>query len=429
MKNLFYNQFDQERFPETTTPEAEYRTRFQIERDRIIFSPPFRSLQSKTQVFQSGKYDFYRTRLTHSIEVAKIARSICDYLRATSPLLSEDFYIDADLAEVVGLSHDLGHPPFGHIGERKLNQVMAPYGGFEGNAQTLRLLTQLIYQRPGKTEGIAPTRAFIDGVMKYKALQSECILQDTNNNSIYPENHFIYDEQINWRNIVFYDQDLSAPKKELNQIKSIECQIMDWADDTAYSLHDIVDGISARYISLKSLHQWAANQTLSNDAQNLIDKLSQVIVEDRVESYFGSRVGHFIHAVSLHKSENPLTKHTNRHSFLIKIDPAIQAECKLYKKIATQLIFRSPQLQQIEFKGGQIIEQLFQALSEHSIQHRSTSLELLPKHIHTLIEKEPNETGKYRRLCDYVSSMTDAQAIRTYKRLFDPDFGSIAELL
>ena len=178
MKNQFYNAFDLERFDHKPSPQDDYRNAFQIERDRVIFSYPFRKLQSKTQVFQSGEYDFYRTRLTHSIEVAKICRSICEFLKTRSPLLSQDFFIDPDLTEAIGLAHDLGHPPFGHIGERRLNHITQTQGGFEGNAQTLRILTELIYQRPQKKQGIAPTRAFLDGVMKYKALHSECIQKD-----------------------------------------------------------------------------------------------------------------------------------------------------------------------------------------------------------------------------------------------------------
>ena len=125
MQNSFYNDFDEQRFPDTSLPESEYRNAFQIERDRIIFAYPFRKLQSKTQVFQSGEYDFYRTRLTHSIEVAKIGRSICHFLQCSSPHLSHDFHVDPDLTEAICLAHDLGHPPFGHIGERKLNELMA----------------------------------------------------------------------------------------------------------------------------------------------------------------------------------------------------------------------------------------------------------------------------------------------------------------
>ena len=145
MNNDFYKDYDLERFNESTRDE-DYRTEFQIDRDRIIHSSEFRRLQGKTQVFLPGEYDFYRTRLTHSIEVAQIGRSICNYLKKTDHRLNENFFIDADLVEAACLTHDLGHPPFGHAGERTLNKLMQPYGGFEGNAQTLRLLTKIFYK-------------------------------------------------------------------------------------------------------------------------------------------------------------------------------------------------------------------------------------------------------------------------------------------
>ncbi|MGB0289753.1 MAG: dGTP triphosphohydrolase, partial [Opitutales bacterium] len=338
MSNNFYNDFDLERFPPTDISDTDYRNPFQVERDRIIFSYPFRRLQSKTQVFQSGEYDFYRTRLTHSIEVAKISRSICEYLRVRSPLLREDFYIDADLTEAIGLAHDLGHPPFGHIGERKLNELMADSGGFEGNAQTLRILTELIYERPGRTMGIAPTRAFLDGVMKYKALQSEWITRD----GTPPKNHFIYDEQVNWRDTILNRGELPAELQEpktLNQFKSIECQIMDWADDTAYSLHDIVDGIHARYLTIGSIAEWAANQNLSETEETLLETLRTVIRENRYEPYFGARIGHFVHACSLTPRSGTLSEQTNRHALQLEIAPEVITESELYKSLALDLIF------------------------------------------------------------------------------------------
>lgn len=432
MHNEFYNAFDLERFPEKTPPEGEYRNAFQIERDRIIFSYPFRRLQSKTQVFQSGEYDFYRTRLTHSIEVAKICRSICEYLRASSDLLNEKFYIDPDLTEAIGLAHDLGHPPFGHIGERRLNELMAPHGGFEGNAQTLRILTELIYQRPGSTEGIAPTRAFLDGVMKYKALQSECIKEKDDGFLTYPENHFIYEDQVACRQVIFDNQIIPPELKSahaLNNFKSIECQVMDWADDTAYSLNDIVDGIHARYIAPGTLTEWANTQELTPAENELVEKLCEVIREERYESYFGWRVGKFVNACSLSPREGFLSERTHRHAFDLNIDPALKAESKLYKKIALDLIFRSPQLQQIEFKGGYILERLFKALCESCIHTNGRALQILPRSEQRLLAETPNTEARYRRLCDYIAGLTDDLAIRTYKRLYDPDFGSIAELL
>jgi len=169
MTNRFYGAFDSETFggPRKT----DYRNAFQIDRDRIIHAHAFRKLQSKTQVFLSGEYDFYRTRLTHSMEVAQIGRSICQYLRTVGKPLRDDFHIDADLVEAVCLSHDLGHPPFGHSGERTLQELMAGWGGFEGNAQTLHLLIETMYQERSGVHGMQPTRALLDGVLPQEAEQ------------------------------------------------------------------------------------------------------------------------------------------------------------------------------------------------------------------------------------------------------------------
>ncbi|MBP9913892.1 MAG: dNTP triphosphohydrolase, partial [Opitutaceae bacterium] len=161
MENRFYNAFDAEPFGGNRKPD--YRNAFQIDRDRIIHAHAFRKLQSKTQVFLSGEYDFYRTRLTHSIEVSQIGRSICYYLRTRGGPLKNDFYIDSDLVEAVCLAHDLGHPPFGHSGERTLQELMGQWGGFEGNAQTLHLLTETIFQNESGVRGMRPTRALLDG--------------------------------------------------------------------------------------------------------------------------------------------------------------------------------------------------------------------------------------------------------------------------
>jgi dGTPase len=305
---------------------------------------------------------------------------------------------------------------------------MSQHGGFEGNGQTLRILTELIYERPGRTKGIAPTRAFLDGVMKYKATQGDWFAQT----SKAPHNHFIYDDQALWRNQVFgqdYTPDELSTPKALNKFKSIECQIMDWADDTAYSLHDIVDGIHARYISVGSLTEWAAQQSLDCEQHALIDTLCKKIKSNSYEPYFGSKVGTFVHACTLKKRAGFLSEKTNRHAFDLEIDQATKDESALYKKIALDLIFRSTQLQQIEFKGGYILERMFSALAEHCTNPKSKGLNLLPVSVQELIEQEPNEAGRYRRLCDYTAGLTDALAVRTYKRLFNADFGSIAELL
>ena len=428
MTNRFYQPFDLETL-EPDRSRSDHRSAFQVDRDRILFSYAFRRLQSKTQVFQSGQYDFYRTRLTHSIEVARIGRSICDFLKADedSPL-EDDFFIDPDLVEAVGLAHDLGHPPFGHIGERKLHQLMRGHGGFEGNAQTLRILAEIIYERKDTPQGMNPTRAFLDGILKYKTLYSEMTSGGDIDRIEYPENHFIYDEQARLREFVLGidGKDLSEADN-LNNLQSIECQIMDWADDTAYSLHDIADGIKAGFITPSALEGWAVNNENSNVQSTALKELIKTIKDGYIESHFAIKIGAFIRAVSLEERQNALSASTHRHSYILRIDPAVKDECLLYKNLAYEIIFESPQIQQIEFKGGYILDKLFEAFSRNYVDGANRTLKILPQPVDGWINRADG-TAKVRLICDHLAGMTDGLAIRAYKRLYDPEFGSIVDL-
>ena len=426
MKNSFYQAFDYEHIETRPTDPDDHRNPFQIDRDRVVFSPTFRRLQSKTQVFQSGEYDFYRTRLTHTIEVAHIARSITDYLNDNSPEFTSDFKIDTDLVEAVGLAHDLGHPPFGHIGERKLNELMHLHGGFEGNAQTLRILTELIYQRGDQPVGMKSTRAFLDGVLKYKRLYGEATTGQGAAKQ-YPDHHFIYDHQKSIRAFVFSGAEI--PHEGINQIKSIECQIMDWADDTAYSLHDIVDGIQARFITLDKIESWRDLQSdLTAIQKRKLDELLESIRKGYYEPRIGRRVGKYIHACRIEKSDTLLSEFTNRHCYRLCVDSEIAEECQLYKRIAVDLIFKSSPLQQIEFKGGHLLEGLFNAFTAHYIEPCKSRLRILPSAIDQRIVEEQDLEIRYRIICDHLAAMTDTEALRIHRRLFDADFASIAEL-
>jgi dGTPase len=426
--NRFYGAFDFEQIEPARRAPDDHRTPFQIDRDRIIFSHAFRRLQSKTQVFQSGEYDFYRTRLTHTIEVARIARSIAEYLNARSERLRPDFFIDPDLVEAVGLAHDLGHPPFGHIGERKLNDLMRAHGGFEGNAQTLRILTDLIYPREKSPRGMNSTRAFLDGVLKYKQLHSERTRREAERVR-YPENHFLYDDQAHHRQFVLEGNPLEA-SDQYNALKSIECQIMDWADDTAYSLHDVVDGVHARFITPEILEEWESHQKDLSSLQ--IQKLSELkdsIREGYFEPQIGRRIGAYIYACSLEKVDTPLADKTNRHRFRLQIDRGIEEECSLFKRLAVDIIFKSTPIQQIEYKGGHLLDALFSAFVAHYLQPQERPLRILPAHVHQWVLESPNNRMRYRLICDFLAAMTDAEAIRLHKRLFDADFGSIVDFV
>jgi dGTPase len=419
--NRFYQPFDFEALPGNRPND--YRTAFQVDRDRIIHSSAFRKLQSKTQVFLSGEYDFYRTRLTHSIEVAQIGRSICHYLRSLGGPLCDDFHIDQELVEAICLTHDLGHPPFGHAGERKLHDLMRVSGGFEGNAQTLRLITEIIYlNEESGSYGMAPTRAFLDGVLKYKTLHREAPGAD---------NHFIYDEQARYREFVLGGAALPAglaPGDSLNRFRSIECQIMDWADDSAYSLNDIIDGVRAGFLTFEKIEKWAGRVGVPKEAEAWIRDLEEAITRDRLEAVFSRKIGICVRACRLLPWNNPMAAVTHRYAFRLEIDEGAQREIAFYKRMANDIIFESPQLFQMEHKGGRILEDLFDAFLDNYLPGAERPIRVLPSAVARIVAAEPTEAGKIRRVCDHIAGMTDGLARRTWKRLFDPDYASIVDL-
>jgi dGTPase len=422
--NTFYSDFDTATLDGSDRSPG-YRTEFQVDRDRIIYTSAFRRLQSKTQVFLSGEYDFYRTRLTHSLEVAQIGRSICNSLRSQGGPLGDSFFIDPDLVEAACLSHDIGHPPFGHAGERTLHRLMRDLGGFEGNAQTLRLLTKTIYSG---NKGMNPTRAFIDATLKYKTL-----FGDTPD----APNHFLYDSQAEILDFVFAGERLPAeltPGKPRNSLKSIECQIMDWADDTAYSLNDIVDGVNASFLNLEKLERWAENCQLDADEADHLDGVLRAIRRGSIEAKMGSKIGKFIGAATLVDADADkfMAGHSNRYRFDLAIDPALKKESKLYKRIALDLVFRSQQLQQIDLKADRLLGKMFGLYRELYIdpdEKPNSHISILPRETEELIWSESTQPARARHICDHIAGMTDRFAARVYRRLFDADFGSIVDLV
>lgn len=421
MKNKFYTDFDFDRLkPSDRTND--YRTPFQIDRDRIIHSSEFRRLQGKTQVFLPGEYDFYRTRLTHSIEVAQIGRSICNYLFSKEKnFFNDEYFIDSDLVEAICLTHDLGHPPFGHAGERVLNEMMKKYGGFEGNAQTLRLVAENLYRDDNRHRGMNATRAFIDGILKYKATYSQ--FDD-------PENHFIYDEQKKYIEFVFdkknYMKEFSTPE-ELNKFQSIECQIMDWADDTAYAINDLVDSISGGFINIAKLAAWQRDNNFSDFNNNIIDEIIGWIKDGNFKQKFGAQIGSFVVAAGIKKRKSFLDAKTNRYKYELVINKNIFEKAQLYKRISVDLVFKSAQLHQIEFKGNSMLKNVFKLFEDNYIAHMK-KFKLLPDFNDKLVRAEKNKINRARIVCDYISGATDSYALRTYKRLFDPDYSSLNEL-
>ena len=422
MSDDFYRDFDREIFVNATNrPRREdYRSVFHQDRDRIMFTPAFRRLQAKTQVFQAGEYDFYRTRLTHSMEVASIAKSIAAWLRGKNP----EVQIDPDLLEAICLAHDIGHPPFGHSGERVLQKLMEKHGGFEGNAQTLRILTRTIYNREEGRAGMSPSRALLDGVLKYKRLYRD---RDGDHH------HFIYDEEENVIEFCFGTQDLAgAPGVAgVNKFKSLECQVMDLADDIAYSCFDVVDGAKARFLTPERIANWAAapGRKLEGPQQPYLDALLQIMKDGDLQRKMSGVVGELIQSSSLAPAENFMTARSHRYAYELQIQPEADARIGLQKALSRDLVFGSSALHQIEYKGGHVLRELGGALFENYLAPAGKPNRLVPDEVHRAVCAAEEKSARARLLCDHLSGMTDAYALRSYKRLFDPDYGSISELI
>jgi len=421
MSDDFYCDFDRDYLRDKFNMEREpdYRSVFHQDRDRLMFTPAFRRLQAKTQVFQAGEYDFYRTRLTHSMEVANIAKSIAVWLRTAQA----EVRVDPDLLEAICLAHDIGHPPFGHAGERVLNELMEPYGGFEGNAQTLRILTRTIYNRSEGRGGMSPSRALLDGVLKYKRLH-----RDRGGET----NHFIYDDQAEILEFCFKTNYLAKnfSADNVNAFKSIECQIMDLADDIAYSCFDIVDGYKARFLSSDRVSTWGENKkTFDPTQRKYLDELSEMMAKNTLQPKMNKIIGELIKSASLKPHNNFMTSRTQRYAYTLVRKPEAEIRIKLHKALCRELIFGSGALQQIEFKGVQILKRLTETLFENYLGTSSRPAVLVSGDVHRAVTSVETKSERARLLCDHLSGMTDAYALRSYKRLFDPDYGSISELI
>jgi dGTPase len=272
-----------------------------------------------------------------------------------------------------------------------------------------------------------PTRAFLDGVLKYKSLWTELGNQ--------PEHHFIYDEQHAYLDWAMGGNDFPlelTPGRTRDKFKSIECQVMDWADDTAYSLNDLSDSVRAGFINIEKIESWAEKHNEPVGQDTPLGDLMRAIRRKRVDPFVGKRIGKYIQSTHLATDVNFLSASTNRYRFRLAIDESVKAESRMFKRLAFEVVFLSPQLKQLEHKGSRMLRQLWEVLGERYISQQridGQDFQLLPTDTAAEIAAAPDEATRARLVCDFLAGMTDGYAARTYKRLFSPDFGSIGDLV
>lgn len=406
IKNNFYTEWDCETLGERHLPENEYRNPFEIDRDRVIHSTAFRRLQGKTQVYVTGRSDQYRTRLTHSIEVAQIGRSIVNYLNRSSDVLSPEYAIDSALVEAACLAHDLGNPPIGHKGESRLNELMDPWGGFEGNAQSLRILTDIARgdRRAYTNAGIQSTRACLDAILKYKIVGKENSPKGAK--FLYPDQQAI----LSW---VHENKALDALAQQGTQIRPIECAIMDLSDDIAYTTSDLFDGVKQSLLTPGQVDEFWSTQYPGVSAK-LREDVDLVLKDEFPMSRFiAGLIARWIYAISLVEVARPHMD-VPRYGYTLEMDAASHAELMALRALNYKLIYNSDYVTVPESRGVQILEELFLYYKDVVMKKRPVH-EALP--LPSGFSDEYDEAQKMRMICDHVAGMTDNHALRLYSDL------------
>ncbi|MCF6775193.1 dNTP triphosphohydrolase [Thiotrichales bacterium 19X7-9] len=415
-------------------------TPFRRDYARVIHSASFRRLQGKTQIFPGLESDFFRNRLTHSLEVAQVAKAITARLNEMHQL-----DIDPDLVETAALCHDIGHPPFGHNGERALHEKMREYGGFEGNAQTLRVLSVIekkvingnlpVVNGEDKRYGLNLTYRTLAAVLKYDYKIPPYVAQT----GIEPPKGYYVSEaslvdEIKAHVLSGYELDVQTP------FKTIECQIMDLADDIAYSTYDLEDALKGGFLSPISMI--GSDQKTLESIQNAVLKedinLSTSEIRDIVKHIFSSvfSINEGLESV-YQKAKNlahsgyirtKLTsqlvffalngivfEHNNQCSLLSKVylSDEVKAQVEVLKQFIFHSVIKATKLNIVRYRGGDIIATLFDLLST-----TQKELSFLPEDIGQIYYAyDPSEKAKRKRIiCDFIAGMTDRYAIELYGR-------------
>ncbi|RDL42765.1 dGTPase [Marinomonas piezotolerans] len=444
------NQWEQRWGNDVNASSSEDDVRNEWERDyaRLIHSAAFRRLQSKTQVLGLGESDFYRTRLTHSMEVAQIGTGIVRYLRDKKHRADEDIKAalpKSALMNAICLAHDIGHPPFGHGGEVALNICMRAHGGFEGNGQTLRILSRL--EKYTLKHGMAPTRRLLLGVLKYPASYNQCV-QDEAYQTLgalkwlspadkqHPPKCYLDTERevVDWILEPFSKEERESFIKMKPDAKSghlkpmykgLDTSIMELADDISYSLHDLEDAISLGMITDKD---WQKHNGGKEDIFQSCGLSSETMGLKLFSEHSYERkrqIGDLVHKFIT----NTYVEETNMEgavSPFLKWNAVMDKDCEKLRKHIFDLVktkvIQSPNVQQLEFKGQKLVIELFDALS-------SDPTRLLPVSTVERYENVSEGSPQMRVICDYISGMTDEYATRMYEKIYHPHKGSIFDRL
>ncbi|MFC7532167.1 deoxyguanosinetriphosphate triphosphohydrolase [Actinoplanes sp. GCM10030250] len=398
---------DAQRWASEPAKDSGYgRTPYQRDRARVLHSAGFRRLAAKTQVHTAGSDDFLRTRLTHSLEVAQISREMGARLGC-----------DPDVVDVAGLAHDLGHPPFGHNGEAALDAVSQSCGGFEGNAQTLRVLTRLEAKVPGA--GLNLTRAALDACSKYPWFRKP----GNRKFGAYPDDRPVFE----W---------LRQPRTD--ERRCLEAQVMDWADDVAYSVHDVEDGVHGGYISLRPLLSDAGERaelcadvaaSYSAESAGELGAALDLLLADPAIAAVADYDGGYPAQVALKRMTSVLTgrfvssavgaTHSRfgtdpmrRYDADLVVPRTVRDQCALLKGMALRYVMRSRAAEGWYEQQRTILMELVEALSR--------TPERLDPLFAPLHAAAVDDAAALRVVIDQVASLTDPAAVAWHRSVVTP---------
>ncbi|WP_426442962.1 deoxyguanosinetriphosphate triphosphohydrolase [Bradyrhizobium genosp. P] len=370
-------------------PPSRTRSPFRRDCDRVIHSTAFRRLKHKTQVFIFHEGDHYRTRLTHSLEVAQIARA-----------LARQLGLDEDLTETLALAHDLGHPPFGHAGERALDQCLKDHGGFDHNAQTLRVVTSLEHRYP-EFGGLNLTWESLEGIVKHNGPLTA--------RSGEPVGRYL--ETGIPVGIADYDKTYDL---ELWSYASLEAQVAAFADDIAYDAHDIDDGLRAGLFAVDDLKEMPLTSEIIGEIDRHYPGLDEV---RRGAELVRELISHFIGAVLAEASTRlaaaePQSAHDVRHHHapLIAFPSDVAEEEAAIKAFLYRRMYRHHRVMQVMGEAEQVVRDLFE-------RYRQSLADLPGEWIEGTAQE--TEGARSRRIGNFIAGMTDRFALIEHQRLFD----------